>query len=185
MVRLQVPPLRERAEDVPLLAYAFAERFAKEAGKAFHAFSEEVLAALAQHRFPGNVRELRNIIERAVVFSRGPVIGSAELPEEVRALAPRLAQAEASPVAAIREATLLLQDADGAGLEERLEGIERALIEQALERNGGNRSRAAKLLKLKRTTLLQKMLRLDIGARKSKAIRKPKPRTKARVRRRK
>ena len=177
VITLRVPSLRERREDIPLLSHAFAERFAQEAGKPFAAFTDAALAALAAHPFPGNVRELRNAIERAVVFSRGPVIGSADLPESFRNPLPRPGAEEeyaggvdsrgALSEMAAREANRVLSGVPAApSLETCLAQIEKSCIERALLLSGGNRSRAAKLLKLKRTTLLQKMARLDLGGSK-------------------
>ncbi|MCW8131688.1 MAG: sigma-54-dependent Fis family transcriptional regulator [Planctomycetota bacterium] len=167
VVALRVPPLRERREDIPLIAHFFAERFAKEAGKPFEAFSLAALEALQAWSFPGNVRELRNVIERAVVFSRGPVIGTPELPEAMRVPQARAADgpaaSEAWTPANAREAYLALSSGDARGLDERLEAAERALVAEALAMCGGNRSRAAKLLKIKRTTLLQKIARLKLA----------------------
>lgn len=161
VVSLRVPPLRERREDIPLLCQHFAERFAREAGKPFEAFSQAALEALQRHAFPGNVRELRNLVERAVVFSQGPVIGTAELPEAIRALA--LLPAEPQPPG-MREAYLALTSGPAApSLDERLAAIEKTLIEQALALRDGNRSQAATLLKINRTTLLQKMVRLGLS----------------------
>lgn len=161
VVSLRVPPLRERRDDIPLLCQHFAERFAREAGKPFEAFSQAALEALQRHSFPGNVRELRNLVERAVVFSQGPVIGTAELPEAIRALA--LLPAEPQPPG-MREAYLALTSGPAApSLDERLDAIEKTLIEQALALRNGNRSQAAMLLKINRTTLLQKMVRLGLA----------------------
>ena len=166
VVTLNVPSLAERRDDIPLLSYHFAERFAKAAKKSFEAFSPQALAALTAYAFPGNVRELRNVVERAVVFSRGRVITLQDLPEHIRRLAPEdsASSPDAPPVRADSFAARdvhFLTPGD-AGLDERLERIETALIKEALRQSKGNRSHAAKLLKIKRTTLLQKMTRLGL-----------------------
>ncbi|MBI3830714.1 MAG: sigma-54-dependent Fis family transcriptional regulator [Planctomycetes bacterium] len=170
VVGLRVPALRERREDIPLLCHHFAERFAKEAGKPFEAFSQAALDALQAYSFPGNVRELRNVIERAVVFARGPVIGTAELPEAIRNLGRTAPEPATGPAdAGLREAYLSLSSGPGSmGLYERLAAVERTMIEQALVLSKGNRSHAAKLLRIKRTTLLQKLARQGL-AEKGKA----------------
>lgn len=169
VVSLRVPALRERREDIPLLCHFFAEKSAAEAGKPFEAFSLAALDALQAYAFPGNVRELRNVVERAVVFSRGPVIGTPELPEQIRNLAARAPEAGGESPASLltaRDAYLALNSGkDGPSLDERLLAIERTLIEEALGICDGNRSRAAKLLKINRTTLLQKMARLKLDVR--------------------
>lgn len=165
VVGLRVPPLRDRQDDIPLLCHHFAERFAREAGKPFQAFSQAALEALQKYEFPGNIRELRNIVERAVVFARDPVIGTAELPESIRAnAAPDSTHASDT---LMRDAYLSL-NANTLGLNERLAAVEKSMIDHALVLSKGNRSRAAKLLKIKRTTLLQKLIRRD----DSKRIRK-------------
>jgi two-component system, NtrC family, response regulator HydG len=84
VIRVNVPPLRERAEDVPLLAQHFLLRFARKNAKEFQGISQEALDALARWRWPGNVRELENAIERAVVLSRNPQIGVEDLPPGIR-----------------------------------------------------------------------------------------------------
>ena len=169
VMTLNVPGLADRREDIPLLSYHFAERFATAAQKSFEAFSPQALAALCAYSFPGNVRELRNFVERAVVFSRGAVITLQDLPDAIRRLDPDSADATHSPsdfVSAERETHLLKSGRSSAGLDERLERIETALIADALRQSKNNRSHAAKLLKIKRTTLLQKMMRLGLAEKK-------------------
>jgi DNA-binding NtrC family response regulator len=169
VVALRVPSLAERREDVPLLSYHLAERFSKAAKKPFEAFSPKALAALSAYQFPGNVRELRNIVERAVVFSRGPVIGLQDLPEQIRRLAELPESAVASEAAtAARDAHVLNASAHDMGLDERLRRIELELIKDALRRAKGNHSQAAKLLQIKRTTLLQKLARLGLAKDRSR-----------------
>ena len=162
---IAVPPLRERAGDIPLLSHHFAQRFAESAGKPFEAFSQEALRALGAFGFPGNIRELRNVVERAVVLSRGPVIGLADLPEHIRGLAGGGPRVEESPNEGQRQINLLSLHSPGIGLDRRLELIEKALIEHALQEAKGNRTRAAAALKVNRTTLLQKMIRLKLAPR--------------------
>jgi DNA-binding NtrC family response regulator len=175
VVTLRLPALRERPEDIPLLCYHFAERFAREAGKPFEAFSPEALETLGSHAFPGNVRELRNIIDRAVVFSRGPVIGLTDLPDTFRL--PGHGHSVSSESTA-RPANIVraVEDLPDTGLDGRLRAIEKAVIENALLRVGHNRSRAARLLKINRTTLLEKITRLKIHSEiEAKSARVAKP----------
>jgi DNA-binding NtrC family response regulator len=134
-VEIQLPPLRERREDIPLLAASFlgkqAARYAKQAKR----FAPEAMQALLDHGWPGNVRELEHVVERAVLLSQGDVIGAPDL-----ALRPR----------------------DGAGGTARfedmtLEEVERLLIQRALGRTNGNVSDAAKALGLSRSALYRRL----------------------------
>jgi two-component system response regulator HydG len=171
VVALRVPSLAERREDIPLLSYHLAGRFASAAKKPFEAFSQGALNALSAYSFPGNVRELRNIVERAVIFSRGPLIGAQDLPEQIRKLADGTAPVEV-PVSedarAARDAFMLGGSPD-LSLDDRLARIEKSLIKDALNKAKGNRSKAARLLKINRTTLLQKMTRLGLADKKKGA----------------
>ncbi len=134
VIRVEVPPLRDRREDVPMLASHFLERCARESGKEVRGFQADALRALAAYGFPGNVRELENLVERAVALAAGPVIGLGDLPAEVSGAA-----------AAPGPALLSLPD-DGCNLDEVLGEVERRLVLEALDRAGGVRTQAAKLL---------------------------------------
>jgi DNA-binding NtrC family response regulator len=169
VVVLRTPALRERRQDIPLLSFHFAQHYARDAEKPFQALSDEALARLLSHSFPGNVRELRNIVERAVVFSRGPVIRVSDLSlaapastDEPGALDGPTSSLPAS--AAGGGLGVLSTHADSEpGLDDRLQALERSLLNQALSLAGGNRSHAARMLKIKRTTLLQKIARYGLG----------------------
>jgi two-component system, NtrC family, response regulator PilR len=134
VIRLNLPPLRERPEDVPLLAERFIQRFAAEMGKQVVGFTPDALRALTAYRFPGNVRELENVIERAVALSGSRVIGLGDLPESL------------SGHASAPAPTLLDLPAGGLNLDEVLNEAEHRLLLAALERTGGVRKRAAELL---------------------------------------
>lgn len=134
VIRIHVPPLRERREDVPELAEHFLERCAREHAKAVRGFAPDALRALDGYAYPGNVRELENVIERAVALATGPLIGLGDLPHEVSG-----AIAQPTP-------SLVGLPEDGCNLDDVLGEIERRLILQALERSGGVRTNAAKLL---------------------------------------
>jgi DNA-binding NtrC family response regulator len=138
VVELQVPPLRERPEDIPLLASHFAARFARELGRPMRGVSRDALRLLAGHPWRGNVRELSNVIERAVIFAAGDEIVPADLPAPVRAATPR--EPEYAPN--LREATA---------------EFERAHILAVIEQSGGNKRKAAKLLGLGVTSLYRKL----------------------------
>jgi DNA-binding NtrC family response regulator len=147
---IAVPPLRERSEDIPDLVRHFLARIAAEEGKRVRAISGEALALLGRHRWPGNVRQLENAVERAVTLCSGrKEIDVVDLPLEVQALP----QVAAAPYVDVPEA--------GIDLSGYLALIEHDLIRQALDRTGGNRNKAAELLRIKRTTLVEKLKRLE------------------------
>jgi two-component system response regulator PilR (NtrC family) len=134
VIRLVLSPLRDRREDIPLLAERFVRRFAEEMGKEVGGFTPDALRALERHAFPGNVRELENVIERAVALAAGRSIGLGDLPPEISGSA-----GEAAPA-------LLSLPAQGCQLDEVMNEVERRLLLEALERSGGVRKQAAKLL---------------------------------------
>jgi two-component system response regulator PilR (NtrC family) len=136
VIRIEVPPLRVRREDVGELAKHFLERCSREQNKEIRGFSADALRALDAYDFPGNVRELENIVERAVALASGQQIGLGDLPHEVSG-----ATGQPSP------ALVTLPEA-GCEIDGVLGEIERRLILQALERSGGVRTVAAKSLGL-------------------------------------
>jgi len=136
VIHLAVPPLRERAEDVPLLARSFVERFAKDQKRGALEIAKETLSKLRAWRWPGNVRELKNVIERMVVLAPGPVLTPDLLPPEIGG-----AKGEGPPV---------VGDVPYA---EAVQAFKRRYIAQALERTGGNQTQAAALLGMQRTFL--------------------------------
>jgi two-component system response regulator PilR (NtrC family) len=134
VIQIALPPLRERPEDVPLLVQHFVEKYARELGKEIGGASEETMRRLLDHSYPGNVRELENVIERAVALSRGGTI-------EVDALPPSLLHPPTEGGA--RNSVL---PAEGANLDNLVNDYERSLLLEALGRAGGVKKRAAKLL---------------------------------------
>jgi two-component system response regulator PilR (NtrC family) len=136
VIQLRVPPLRERREDVLLLAEHFLRRFGAEHGRGQLALSREAKKRLDEYDFPGNVRELENLIERAVTLSDGPEVTLDALP------APLRPKGATGPLAG--DGPLL----PGFSLEAHLSGIEQALIERALSQAGGVKKNAAALLGL-------------------------------------
>jgi two-component system response regulator PilR (NtrC family) len=136
VIRIELPPLRDRPEDIPRLAEAFVKRFAAEMGKEVRGLAPDTLRAILAHPFPGNVRELENMMERAVALVRGSAIGLGDLP-------PSVTGHSASPSAKLVD----LPD-EGCNLEQVLSEVERRLLLQALERTGGVRTAAAKVLGL-------------------------------------
>jgi two-component system response regulator PilR (NtrC family) len=146
VIHVQLPPLRERREDIPVLAKHFLSRFASEP----HAhLSQGAMRVLMAYPWPGNVRQLENAIERAVALSGGRTeIEVSDLPPEMHA-APSPA---AAPFVDFPE--------DGLDLPAYLASIERDLLNRSLARTRGNRNKAAELLRIKRTTLVEKLKRL-------------------------
>jgi two-component system response regulator PilR (NtrC family) len=136
VVQIDMPPLRERNEDIPALANHFLERFAKEYGKPLRGFAPDTLAMLRRYPFPGNVRELQNVIERAVALESGTMVTPACLPERVQGPVPVLPGEQEEPF------TL----EGGLDLEAHLNTIERRCLERAIAATNGNRTQAAKLL---------------------------------------
>ena len=147
VVSIQVPPLRERPEDVGLLARTFCARFAAKNRKPVRGLSAAALARLQAHRWPGNVRELENALERAVVLGAGEWLEPGDL-ELGAAAAPTPTAGAARPRG---HAELLVEEALAQG--RRLEELERDLIVEALRRTRGNVTQAARLLGLTRRTL--------------------------------
>ncbi|NOY28301.1 MAG: sigma-54-dependent Fis family transcriptional regulator [Oligoflexia bacterium] len=134
IIRIQVPPLRERREDVPALVEQFVAHFNREYRREVREISAEAMQRLCDYDWPGNVRELRNVIERVVILEAQDRLETAHLPPEIRH-GSRPASAE----------TLILPE-QGVKLDE----VERSFLEQALSRTGGNQSAAARLLGLTR-----------------------------------
>jgi two-component system response regulator PilR (NtrC family) len=151
VIRLNLPPLRERAEDIPLLAERFIQRFSAEMNKDVIGFTPDGLRALTAYGFPGNVRELENVIERAVALAGARVIGLGDLPEAISGHA-------SSP------ATSLLElPPEGLNLDDVLNEAERRLLIAALERSGGVRKRAAELLGITFRSLRYRLQKQGLG----------------------
>jgi two-component system response regulator PilR (NtrC family) len=155
VIQLRVPPLRDRREDIPLFVAHFLVRFAVEAGKADVRLSPEAERRLFEYGYPGNVRELANVVERAVTLADGPEIRVEDLPPALRTAAGAPPSAPAS--AELPEA--------GMDLQSHLDGIERNLLEQALARAGGVKTEAARLLSLTFRSLRYRLAKFGIGER--------------------
>ncbi len=146
VIPVQLPPLRERKEDIPLLVQHFLETLRPGVTLTV---SQDAMRRLMSFLWPGNVRQLENAIERAVALSAGRTqIDVADLPTEVQ-------QAQESALT-----TAVTLPEDGLDLDVFIANIERDLIQRSLERTGGNKGQAARLLNLKRTTLVEKLKRL-------------------------
>jgi transcriptional regulator with GAF, ATPase, and Fis domain len=140
---IQVPPLRERPEDVPLLIDAFVRALGSQLGRALEGVDETALLLLCSYHWPGNVRELHNVLERAAILARGRLIRPEDLPD----LHSPDESGEAPP---------------HGGLKARVDSYERSLIAEALRHSAGNQSEAARQLHLSRATLAYKMKRCGL-----------------------
>ncbi len=138
VVTLQVPPLADRKEDIPLLAHHFLRKFSAKQGRQVQGISDEMMSVLLNYPFPGNVRELENIIERAVALSKGPVLEVRDLPDELRLFQFRVVRPRAGGLPTLEEA-------------------ERDYIKWVLEHTGWNRTRAAEILGIDRVSLWRKI----------------------------
>jgi two-component system nitrogen regulation response regulator NtrX len=161
VVPLRAPPLRDRAEDVPLLSAAFVELACRENGMKVKTISEEALAMLSAYPWPGNVRELRNVIERLVILSEES-IGVGDLPEEIVAEAARRRR-EATDAPAVLPRVELPAETRALPLREFRDHMEREYIRIKLDDNGWNISRTATLLGIERTNLHKKMRALGLS----------------------
>ncbi|HVY61696.1 MAG TPA: sigma-54 dependent transcriptional regulator [Planctomycetota bacterium] len=149
VIAIELPPLRARAEDIPLLVQGFVAQFNERFGKRLRGFEPAAIEALMKYAWPGNIRELRNVVEGLFALAKGPEIGLADLPARI---APRAA-------AGAKEAAAGALDDEGSvpPLEETLREIERRLILRALRLAKGNKSQAADLLRVSRKRIYRKL----------------------------
>ncbi len=147
VIPINLPPLRERPEDIPLLVKHFIDHFNREFKKNTRGVTHTAMQALMEYPWPGNIRELKNLIERVMILENKEMIDHPDLPTEI------LVQEPYKPV----EQAFTLPP--GGVI---LEDVEKSLIEQALKRTGGNQTRAAKLLGLTRDTLRYRLKKFDL-----------------------
>ena len=145
VINIELPPLRERITDIPLLALHFLHEVREDANKDVTGFSDEAMAVLQHYSWPGNVRELQNVVERAVLLGKGPIITVADFPDHLLA-----------------GASIQTPSATGQTLKEALAGPERQIILGVLRANNWNRNVTAESLGINRTTLYKKMKRLGL-----------------------
>ncbi|MFO0190386.1 MAG: sigma 54-interacting transcriptional regulator [Planctomycetia bacterium] len=148
VVAIEMPALRSRPDDIPLLATHFLARAAAKAGRTVEGFSPAAIDALLRHPWPGNVRELEHAVERAVFLGRGPFVDLADLPPAV--------------VGAAKPAAVAFDARAATPLKAAMAHPERQLIIDALERSGWRRDAAARALGINRTTLYKKLKRLGM-----------------------
>jgi DNA-binding NtrC family response regulator len=153
VIPVHMPPLRERRDDIPLLVQHFLQKLGTDSSRAPLTVAQDAMRRLMAYSWPGNVRQLENVVERAVTFS------GTRTQIELHDFGPEIQQPAASS-----EATSVMFPEDGLDFDQYIEGIELSLIKRSLERTRGNKRQAAKLLNLKRTTLIEKLKRLDPAA---------------------
>jgi two-component system NtrC family response regulator len=146
VVSVKIPPLRERKEDIVPMIENFIQKYSKENSKEKLEISKEVVDVLMKYNYPGNVRELENIIERAVVLSRGKVITLADLPMNIKGFK------EEKTIGSLDEGTIT----------DQVEALEKQLIYDALQQSGGNQTKAGKLLGLTERNLRYKLKKYNI-----------------------
>ncbi len=136
VIPIQLPPLRERREDIPLLVAHFLQKFGKELGKGARGVAPDAMGVLERYHWPGNIRELENVLERAIVLGAGEMLSVESLPETLR---------RERPVKGMEAVEL---PEDGLDLEATLDTIERGYLQRALDRTGGVQTKAAELLRM-------------------------------------
>jgi DNA-binding NtrC family response regulator len=145
VINIELPPLRDRISDIPLLARHFLDIVCQESGKKMRGFTPEALGIMQAYRWPGNVRELENVVERAVLLGKSDVVRPEDLPTNLTAGAP-----------------IRVEQVGNRTLKQALEAPERQIILEVLESNGWNRQLTAEHLGINRTTLYKKMKRLGL-----------------------
>ncbi len=160
VVQVRLPPLRERKSDIPLLVEHFIHRYKGRLKKDVQGVSVEALEQFLAHPWPGNIRELENVIERCMLFADGSHIELRDLPDEVRVVA-RPASASGAVADTVSE-----ESGETPGLKEAVRQatsrVERELIVRALAQTGGNVTHTARLLKISRKSLQTKMKELGL-----------------------
>ncbi len=145
VINVELPALRERRSDIPLLAQRFLQDLREDTNRPIEGFSEEALTALEGYAWPGNIRELQNVVERAVLLGKDEIIGACDLPRDV----------SGGP-------SINLPRVGSMTLKEALEEPERQIIRDVLESNNWNRNATADSLGVNRTTLYKKMKKLGL-----------------------
>jgi DNA-binding NtrC family response regulator len=155
VIPVEMPPLRERPEDIPLLVTHFIEIFNAEFRKNTRGFTPEALKCCEQYGWPGNVRELRNVVERAMILENKEFLGPEDLPPAIRE---EVAKEAAGRTGDGSSAEGFALPDEGFGLRQ----MEEQMVRRALEKTNGNQSRAAQLLDISRDSLRYKMRKLGL-----------------------
>jgi DNA-binding NtrC family response regulator len=150
VIPLVIPPLRERKEDIPLLVESFLKRISSEKKKDIQGVEREAMTALCDYQWPGNIRELENLIERLIIIKGSGIITIEDLPYKY--------VGKKAPVDAQEEYHL---PSGGMCFNTTIEGFENRLIMEALQKSGGNKKEAAQMLNLKRTTFIEKLKKMN------------------------
>ena len=156
VINIQLPPLRERKEDIPALVEFFTKKYCEENSKQQYRFSSEALKVLMDYHWPGNVRELENVVERAVVLSQDEIIGRDLLPESILSPSTRFATLSSFPLA------------KNTSLFEIIDAFERRVIIEMLEQTSWSQTEAADNFKIPLSTLNQKIKRHGIEIKKKR-----------------
>jgi len=155
VVPLNIPPLRERKEDIPVLIERFIAIANRNKKQGLQGFAASAVEALLSYAWPGNVRELENLVQRMAIFCAGKTVDLKDLPEKYRQGCQETAPAEVIDLADEQVAF----NSEGIDFNSTVSRFENKLIHHALTLTGGNKREAAKLLNLKRTTLIEKIKR--------------------------
>ncbi|MES2963988.1 MAG: helix-turn-helix domain-containing protein, partial [Bdellovibrionota bacterium] len=147
VIPIGIPSLKERRSDIPLLLHHFTQSFNQTKNRNLTGFSSEALEALYHYAWPGNIRELENLVERLAILKGNGMVEVVDLPEHYRASA---------PVTLVPSDSIEIPE-NGMDFNTAVDAYENLLILQALEKTGWNRNQAAALLKLNRTTLVEKI----------------------------
>ncbi len=158
VVPVQLPPLRERRDDIPLLVEHFRQKYNARLKKDVERIEDDALLALSGYSWPGNIRELENVLERTILFAEGPVIRASDLPASLRGQAAGEEGAPGGGAPGLPTAPGPLKEI----VKGQVQAIERDLIVRGLEVTGGNVTRTAKLLKISRKSLQMKMKEFNL-----------------------
>jgi two-component system response regulator PilR (NtrC family) len=168
VIRVEMPPLRSRREDLPVLIQHFLGRFSEALQKPACKIAPEAMRRLLNYSYPGNIRELENVVEHMVALSAANVVSEEDLPEVLR---------NGQATVAAREATVFgstnaidLMQAKGSNLDAELEEVERGFLDEALRRTGGVRKRAAEILGINYRSLRHRLSKYGYGDESSKYL---------------
>jgi DNA-binding NtrC family response regulator len=161
VIPIHVPPLTRRSSDIPLLVDFFLKKFQKDQDTRIQSFSSEAMAALVRYDWPGNVRELENLIKRLIILCENPVVALTDLPEHFYAESDVDISDAADTHAVKGELSMLENDMN---LADAVKAYETRMISHALEKSDGVKAKAARMLKIKRTTLVEKIKKHNISS---------------------